>query len=182
MKKFLSIIFLVVVQVVVAKSKGTIKGFLADKETNNEPLPFANIQIKGTTIGTTTDFDGNYLLNVPAGNHVLVFSFLGYRTIEKTFTIAADESVTINQIMSAEEGVSLEEVVIKSSTSKETASALLLEQKKAVVIKESIGAQTLSKIGVSNAANATTKISGVTRSEGSGNIYIRGLGDRYLST
>jgi outer membrane receptor protein involved in Fe transport len=35
---------------------------------------------------------------------------------------------------------------------------------------------------VSNAANATTKISGVTKSEGSGSIYIRGLGDRYLST
>ena len=35
---------------------------------------------------------------------------------------------------------------------------------------------------MSSAANATTKISGVTQSEGSGEIYIRGLGDRYLST
>jgi len=182
MKKFSVIVFLVIAQVIVGQSKGTVKGFLADKETNNDPLPFANIQIKGTTIGTTTDFDGNYILKVPAGSHVLVFSFLGYRTIEKTFTIAADESKIINQIMSAEEGVSLEEVVVTSSISKESASALLIEQKKAVVIKESIGSQTLSKIGVSNAANATTKISGVTKSEGSGNIYIRGLGDRYLNT
>lgn len=182
MKKFLSIIFLVIAQVVVAQSKGTIKGFLSDKETNNEPLPFANIQIKGTTIGTTTDFDGNYTISVPAGDQVLVFSFLGYKTVEKLVTVIEGEPMTVNQVMSAEEGVSLEEVVIKSSTSKESVSALLLEQKKAVVIKESIGAQTLSKIGVSNAANATTKISGVTKSEGSGNIYIRGLGDRYLST
>lgn len=182
MKKFSVIVFLVIAQVIVGQSKGTVKGFLADKETNNDPLPFANIQIKGTTIGTTTDFDGNYIVKVPAGSHVLVFSFLGYRTIEKTFTIAADESKIINQIMSAEEGVSLEEVVVTSSISKESASALLIEQKKAVVIKESIGSQTLSKIGVSNAANATTKISGVTKSEGSGNIYIRGLGDRYLNT
>jgi len=182
MKKFLVIVFLVISQVIIAQSKGIVKGFLADKETNNEPLPFANIQIKGTTIGTTTDFDGNYFLNIPAGSHVLVFSFLGYQTVEKAFAIEAGESKIINEIMSAEEGVSLDEIVIKSSTTKESVSALLLEQKKAVVIKESIGAQTLSKIGVSNAANATTKISGVTKSEGSGNIYIRGLGDRYLST
>ena len=84
--------------------------------------------------------------------------------------------------MSAEEGVALDEIVIKSSVGKESANALLLEQKKATVIIESIGAQTLAKVGVSNAANATTKISGVTKSEGSGSIYIRGLGDRYLST
>ena len=182
MKKFLVILFLIISQINVAQSRGVIKGFLSDKETNNEPLPFANIQIKGTTIGTTTDFDGNYTISVPAGDQVLVFSFLGYKTVEKQIIVAAEESIIINQVMSAEEGVSLEEIIVKSSSSKESVSALLLEQKNAVVIKESIGAQTLSKIGVSNAAAATTKISGVTKSEGSGNIYIRGLGDRYLST
>ncbi|MDG2357284.1 MAG: carboxypeptidase-like regulatory domain-containing protein, partial [Polaribacter sp.] len=179
-KNLLVIVFLVISQVIIAQSKGTIKGFLADKETNNEPLPFANIQIKGTTIGTTTDFDGNYFLNVPAGSHVLVFSFLGYQTVEKAFVIEAGESITINEIMSAEEGVSLEEVVIKSFTSKETASALMLEQKKAVAIKTSIGAQELSVKGVSNAEGAVTKTAGV--SKGSKNIVVRGLGDRYNST
>ena len=180
MKNLLVIVFLVISQVIIAQSKGTIKGFLADKETNNEPLPFANIQIKGTTIGTTTDFDGNYFLNVPAGSHVLVFSFLGYQSVEKAFAIEAGESITINEIMSAEEGVSLEEVVIKSSSSKEAASALLLDQKKAVVIKTTIGAQELSVKGVSNAEGAVTKTAGV--SKGSKNIVVRGLGDRYNST
>ncbi|QVY64858.1 TonB-dependent receptor [Polaribacter sp. Q13] len=182
MKKFLFITLLAFSQLIVAQSKGTLKGVLTDKETNNEPLPFANVIIKGTAIGTTTDFDGNYILNVSAGKHTVEFSFLGYKTVEKSVTIVADESVTLNQVLSAEEGVSLEEVVIKAATSRESVSALLLDQKKATVIKESIGAQTLAKTGVSNAANATTKISGVTKSEGSGNIYIRGLGDRYLST
>ena len=182
MKKFLFITFLALSQFAIAQSKGTLKGLLTDKETNNDPLPFANVLIKGTTIGATTDFDGKYSINVPEGTHILQFSFLGYKTIEKTFTIKAGETITINQVMSAEEGVSLDEIVVKSSSSKEKETALLLEQKKSVVIKESIGAQRLSKIGVYNAANATTKISGVTRSEGTGNIYIRGLGDRYLST
>lgn len=182
MKKIFLIVLLAVGSFVSAQSKGTVKGLLTDKESNNEPLPFANVLIKGTNNGTTTDFDGLYTLNVPEGDHIIVFSFLGYKSIEKPFTIKAGETITINQLMSAEEGVSLDEVVVKTESTKEKESALLLEQKKAVIIKESIGAERLSKIGVSNAATATTKISGVTRSEASGDVYIRGLGDRYLST
>ena len=182
MKKFLFVIFIAFSQIAISQDKGTLKGLLTDKEANNETLPFANVFLKGTNIGATTDFDGNYSFQVPTGTHIVSFSFLGYKTVEKTFTIVAPQTVVLNQIMSAEEGVALDEIVIKSSVGKESASALLLEQKKATVIIESIGAQTLEKVGVSNAANATTKISGVTKSEGSGSIYIRGLGDRYLST
>ncbi len=180
MKRFLFIIVFAVSQIIAAQNKGTVKGLLTDKETNNEPLPFANVLIKGTTIGTTTDFDGNYILKVPAGTHKIEFSFLGYKTIVKEITVKEGETVTINQVMSAEEGVSLDEVVVKSSTSKEKASALILEQKKSVTIKTSIGAQELSIKGVSDAEGAVTKTAGV--SKGSKNIVVRGLGDRYNST
>ena len=182
MKKILLITFLTISQFIIAQDKGTIKGLLTDNETSGEPLPFANIVIKGTSIGTTSDFDGNYTLSVPAGNQIVVFSFLGYKSIEKPFSIKAGQSITINQLMSAEEGVALDDIVITTTTSKEKASALLLEQKKAVVIKESIGAQELSEKGVSNAAGAIAKISGVSKQEGSSNVYVRGLGDRYLNT
>ncbi|EAR13685.1 TonB-dependent receptor [Polaribacter irgensii 23-P] len=182
MKKFLFIIFIIFSQIAISQDKGILKGLLTDKEANNETLPFANVFVKGTNIGATTDFDGNYSFQVPEGTHIVSFSFLGYKTVEKTFTIASGQTIILNQIMSAEEGVALDEIVIKTSIGKESANALLLEQKKASVIIESIGAQTLAKVGVSNAANATTKIAGVTKSEGSGSIYIRGLGDRYLAT
>jgi outer membrane receptor protein involved in Fe transport len=76
----------------------------------------------------------------------------------------------------------MDEVVVQAIVSKEKETALLVEQKKAVVIKESIGAQRLAKVGVSNAAGATTKIAGVTKNESSSAVFIRGLGDRYLST
>ena len=180
MKKILFITFLALGQIIVAQSKGTLKGLLTDKETNNEPLPFANVQIKGTTIGTTTDFDGNYSLQVPVGTHSIEFSFLGYKSVEKTFTITTRETVVINQLMSAEEGVALDAVVIKASTSKETATALIMEAKKAVSIKTTIGAQELATKGVSDAAGAVTKTAGV--SKGSKNVIVRGLGDRYNST
>ena len=182
MRKILFVAILLITQIIAAQDKGTVKGLLTDKETNNDPLPFANVFIKNTTIGASTDFDGNYLLKVPAGNHTIVFSFVGYETIEKPITVKAGETITLNQAMGANQGVSLEEVQIQATVNREKETALLLEQKKASVIVESIGAQELAKKGVSNAANATTKISGVTKSEGTGAIYIRGLGDRYLST
>ncbi len=180
MKKILFITLLALTQITVAQDKGTIKGLLTDKETNNEPLPFANVFIKGTTIGTTTDFDGNYSLSVPTGNQIVIFSFLGYKTIEKSIIIKKEEILILNQLMSAEEGVALDDVVIRASTSKEKVSALILEQKKAVSIKTTIGAQELSKKGVSDAAGAVVKTAGV--SKGSKNVIVRGLGDRYNST
>ncbi len=175
----ISILFSLALQ---AQSPGIVKGTLTDKEANNEPLPFANVLIKGTQNGTTTDFDGNYTLKVKPGTYTIIFSFLGYKTVEKPFTITAGQTITINQAMSAEEGVSLDEVKITTTTTKEKSSALLLEQKKATIIKESIGAEDLSKKGVGNAAVAITKISGVSKQEGSSNVYVRGLGDRYQNT
>ena len=182
MKRILFIAFFIVSQLTIAQNTATVKGTLTDKESNNEPLPFANVLIKGTTNGGTTDFDGKYTIKVPAGTHTIVFSFLGYKTVEKTFTITDGQTITINQVLAAEEGVALDDVVIKTTTSKEKKSALLLEQKKATVIKESIGAQELSEKGVSDAAGAVSKISGVSKQEGSSNVYVRGLGDRYLNT
>ena len=180
MKKFLIITFIVLSQVLLAQEKGTLKGLITDKETSNEPLPFANVFIKGTMIGSTTDFDGNYVIKVPTGIHIVSFSFLGYKTVEKTIIIKIDETITLNQIMSAEEGVGLDEIVIKSSTSKEKTNALILEQKNAVTIKTTIGAQELATKGVSDAAGAVTKTAGV--SKGAKNVIVRGLGDRYNST
>ena len=181
MKKII-IAFVLLSQIVAAQSKGIVKGNLTDAEMNGDPLPFANVFIKGTTIGGTTDFDGNYTLSVDEGSHVLVFSFVGYQTVETNIVVKAGETLTVNQQLSAKQGLTLDEVQIQAVVSKEKETALLSDQKKAAIIKESIGAQRLSKIGVSNAAGATSKISGVTRSEGSGDIYIRGLGDRYLFT
>lgn len=182
MKRLLLVITILSSLAIQAQTTGILTGTLTDKESNNEPLPFANVLIKGTQNGTTTDIDGKYVLKVQPGTYTVVFSFLGYKTVEKPFTIKAGQTVTINQIMTAEQGVALDEVKVTTTTTKEKSSALLIEQKKATIIKESIGAEDLSKQGVGNAAVAITKISGVSKQEGSSNVYVRGLGDRYQNT
>lgn len=182
MKKILFIAFLSICQFAFAQSRGTIKGLLTDKEMGGEPLPFANVSIKGTTIGVATDMDGNYTLQAPVGSQTIVFSFVGYQTVEKVVDVKAGKTITLNQELGASEGVSLEEVEVKATVSKEKETALLSEQKKAVIIQTKIGAQELSRKGVSDAEGAVAKVSGVSKQEGIKNVFVRGLGDRYNST
>lgn len=160
---------------------GTVSGVITDKEYNNEPLPFANVLIKGTTIGTSTDDNGKYSLSVKSGSYILEIGYLGYETKEIPFTIKAGEKKIINYTLAAS-GVQLADVVITHTVSKESETALLQEQQKAVEIKQSIGAEEISKKGISDVAAAVAKTTGISKSEGSSGIFVRGLGDRYNMT
>ncbi len=183
MKTIFKLFFFFITTVAFAQENGSIVGKLTDKDYNNEPLPFANVFIKGTTKGVTSDFDGLYALeNVAPGTYTMVYSFVGYETVEIPDVIVEADKVTNIDVPMGASAAALDEVVIKTTTRRESEVALLLEQKKAIAIKESIGAEQLSKLGVSDAAGATTKISGVSKTDGSGDVFVRGLGDRYLYT
>jgi len=182
MKRIYIALLLLVTTITFSQTKGSISGTVFDKEFENAPLPFANVFIKGTSIGTTTEFEGTYILKVEPGTYTLVFSFIGYETIEvPNVEIKEGQEIVVNKTMNASQGVSLNEIQITGSTKKESETALLTEQKKAVEIKQSIGADELTRKGISDAATAITKISGISK-EGSSNVYVRGLGDRYLNT
>ncbi|WGD33493.1 TonB-dependent receptor [Olleya sp. YS] len=182
MKK-LTYLFFTLFSVVVYSQTGSISGKITDKEFNNEPLAFANILIQGTSTGTTSDFEGSYTFtDLEAGSYTIEFSFVGYQTQRLPVTVTSGQTTTLDVVMSAS-AAALDEVVLETVTTKrESETALLLEQKKAVEIKQSIGADELSRKGVSDAAGAVAKISGVSKQEGSSNVYVRGLGDRYLNT
>ena len=91
---------------VIAFAQFTVKGKVTDKATKTE-LPGVNVVIKGTTSGTTTDFDGLYTINNVKAGDVLEFSFIGYNNFEVTVTNNEDINVQLEE--SAE---SLEEVVV----------------------------------------------------------------------
>ncbi len=81
----------------------TIKGVVKD---SNEPFPFANVIVYGTKIGTNTDLDGNYEINVPIGT-ILEFSFSGFET--KRIKITSNTSRILNVTLNEE---ALEELVV----------------------------------------------------------------------
>ncbi|KOS06614.1 TonB-dependent receptor [Flavobacterium akiainvivens] len=164
-----------------AQEKATINGTVTDNEMDGAGLAFASVNIKNTTVSTTTDENGAYTFKVDAGTYTLVFDFLGYETKEVEVTVAAGETKTIDQPMGAS-SVELNQVVIESTVSREKESALLAQQKNAVEMKQAIGAQELSRKGIGDVATAVAKTSGISKQEGSNNVYVRGLGDRYNST
>src|SRR5882762_3724829 len=63
------------------------------EQDGSSPLPGVNVIVKGTSVGTVTDVEGKYSLNVPSGSNVLVFSFIGLTTQE--IDIASRTSVDI---------------------------------------------------------------------------------------
>ncbi|MCD8263219.1 MAG: TonB-dependent receptor plug domain-containing protein [Tannerellaceae bacterium] len=85
----------------------TVKGVVTGEA--GIPVIGVNVILKGTTIGTIVDVDGNYAITIPQGtnNPVLVFSYLGYQTQET----AVNKRATINMIMGEDE-VLLSEIVV----------------------------------------------------------------------
>ena len=182
MKYFLLVLTVVSNFSIQAQEYGSVSGSLTDKEFNNGPLAFANVLIKGTSKGTTSDFDGKYVLdNLEPGTYTIQFSFVGYQTVEVETIVEAGVNNTIDVVLQAN-SASLDEVVIKTTTKRETESALLLQQQKAVVMETAIGAQELSKKGVGDVATALTKTAGVSKQNNAQGVFVRGLGDRYNIT
>ena len=90
--KFLSLfvgIFVCVSALAQEASDSHLTGHVLD-ETTGEHLPFVNVQLKGTNVGTVTDESGHYFLkDLPLGKQIIVFSYVGYETVELPVTIVA---------------------------------------------------------------------------------------------
>ena len=89
----------------VASAQNTIKGIVTDE--NGEPLIGAGVMVEGTTIGTITGIDGDYVLSVPADAVNLVFSFIGLADQ----TVAINGQSEINVVLKADQTF-LDEVVV----------------------------------------------------------------------
>ena len=77
-------------------SDAHIAGHVLDAHTK-EHLSFVNVQVKGTSLGCLTDESGHfYLKNLPEGQLTLVFSMIGYESVEKTITLHRDTLVEMN--------------------------------------------------------------------------------------
>lgn len=84
----------------------TIQGKVTDV-SGGDPIPGANIVVKGTNTGTVTDADGFYRINVPANNNTLIYSFIGYEAQEVEINGRSEINISLS------EGVtSLSEVVV----------------------------------------------------------------------
>ena len=144
----------------------------------NEPLPFANVLVKETGDGVTTDFDGKYTIELSSGNYTLIFSFVGYETKEITNIKVTGDNYTITDIVLNSVAQGLEEVVVTVDARRNTESSVLEIQRKSASLLDGISAQAFRKIGANDIASAVKNVPGVSV-QGGKFVYVRGLGDRY---
>jgi TonB-dependent receptor len=159
---------------------GTIRGVINDGEFN-DVLPFANVIVKGSEKGVTSDFDGVYEISIEPGIYTLEFSFVGYQTTEITDVEVKPHDITVVNTTLSPESAQLEEVVLTASTNKNTEASLVTAQKKSVVVMNGISSEGLVKTGAGNAAAAVKSVPGVSV-QGGKYVFVRGLGDRYTKS
>ncbi|MDP4600331.1 MAG: TonB-dependent receptor [Polaribacter sp.] len=113
MKKHLQVRFTVLILMLLSTTvffaQSTITGVVRD--TNNQAIPGVNIILKGTTLGTTSDFDGKYsIADVPNGEYTLIASYIGYDNFKKQ--ISLNSKNTVIDIIIKENAESLDEIVV----------------------------------------------------------------------
>lgn len=159
---------------------GKITGKILDGEFN-DVLAFANVLVKDTSKGTTSDFDGIYSIDLEPGIYTLVFSFVGYETKAITDIEVKANSVTEINITLRPSSATLDEVVITTSARRNTEEAVLNLQRNSAVLLDGLSIESIKKAGAGDIASAIRTVPGVSV-QGGKFVYVRGLGDRYTKS
>ncbi|MCG8701389.1 MAG: carboxypeptidase-like regulatory domain-containing protein, partial [Bacteroidales bacterium] len=170
MKNLILLITAFLLNVGLFAQTGNISGKVIDAMTN-EALIGTTIVVEGSTIGTITDIDGNYSLELDAGEYNIRISFTGYLSETQAVTVISGETVNLNANLNADL-LSLEQVVVTGVVNQKSA----LESSVAL---SSIKPKFLDELGAQTTAEIFKAIPGI-RSESSGgegnaNIAVRGV-------
>lgn len=169
MVKKLSILFLLFLSGHIYAQEMEITGTVTE-ELTGQPIPGVNILVKNTSIGASTDFDGNYSLSNVEKGSVIVFSYIGYETLELT----VGDNTIINASLKEDTQALDEVVVIGYGTQKKkeltgsvsTVSSETLEEFKPQKVEQALQ-------GTVSGVNVTTQ----SGAPGAGlDIRIRGIG------
>ncbi|HTY38705.1 MAG TPA: carboxypeptidase-like regulatory domain-containing protein, partial [Bacteroidota bacterium] len=162
-----------------ALASGVIKGKVFDKDTK-EGLPGANVVIKGTSVGTATDLNGNYYItNVPPGKFTLQVSYIGYRP--KTADISVSNDATVMQDFGLEAAAIEGQVFVVTGQAQGQMQAInqQLTSDKIVSIVSEARIQELPDFNAAQAISRLPGISTLTSSGEANKIVIRGLAPKY---
>ncbi len=159
-----------------AIAQGKVVGKIIDGDSG-DPLPGANVVLKGTNYGTASDFDGNFSFQAPAGDYTLLISYVGYS--DKTLAVQVSEGKTLNlgTIKLQPSAESLGQVVIVgvADIAKERETPVAQSTLKAIEIQENIGSKELPEV-----LNYTPSVYATKQGGGWGDsrINVRGFDQR----
>ena len=156
MVRIITLIILFFIPELSLSQNGIIRGTLKDK-SSQEGLPFANIIVKELGTGTTTDFEGNYNLEVQPGNYSIEFSYVGYEIIVVTDVTVNEGAIYPLSVSLEYESELLEDVVVTAAVIADSESALLSIQRKSPNLLDGITAENFKKIGKKNEIRKNTQ-------------------------
>jgi len=163
------------------QANGRIVGQVVDAQTGR-PLPGAQLMVEGTQMGSIAGLEGRFVLaNVPAGTVSVRALMIGYAT--KTISGVEVPAAGVAQLNLTLESSAVELAGITVSVEQERGSvvAALNEQRSAVGVVNSIGAERMARSPDGDAADAVKRVSGVSVQEGK-YVFVRGLGERYTTS
>ncbi|MDY0201452.1 MAG: carboxypeptidase-like regulatory domain-containing protein [Tenuifilaceae bacterium] len=110
--KRLILLFFTTLLITTLNAQHTDGNIFGDVQSEGKHIPYATVYLEGTTIGTTTDETGHYMLiDLPVGKYVIVAKSMGYSTSKQMVTIEANKSIEVNFVLE-HESISLEQVVV----------------------------------------------------------------------
>jgi TonB-dependent receptor len=167
------------VQALLAQGSGTIKGRVVDR-VSGDALPGAIVVVVNTSIGASTDLDGQFTLRfVPAGKQTLKASYIGYDPITREVTVT--ESATLEEeFRLLPHAIMGQEVVITAQARGQQAA--INQQLSSDKIVNVVSEARIQELPDFNAAQAISRLPGISTLESSGEankIVIRGLAPKY---
>lgn len=111
MNKQYFLLFLLIAFCATPSFAGELKGHITDK--HGDALPFATVFVKGTTIGTSANANGDYHLSLKDGNYTVACTYIGYAQSSFAITIKGSESV-IHNFSLADESLNIKEYTVKA--------------------------------------------------------------------
>ena len=158
--------------------QGTVKGQLVDADTE-EGLIAASVTINGTTTGTITDEEGNFLLSgVPVGDQILVLTYVGYTTIKKEVSIKDGETIDLGAVQLSTGAIGIAEVQILASLAIDRKTPVAVSTLDGIAIEEKLGNQEFPEILKATPSVFATKQGG---GFGDARINIRGFSQENIA-
>ncbi|MDR9387426.1 MAG: TonB-dependent receptor [Balneolaceae bacterium] len=161
---------------------GQLTGVVLDSESNLA-LPGATVQVEGTTFGTSANQFGEFRLSgLPAGEHVLIVSYIGYQNTEIDFTIEAFQTTAIE--VTLESGILTGDEVVVLGVGLQGQAAALNQQKANANITNVVASDQVGRFPDANIGDALKRIPGITTQVDQGEArfgLIRGTAPRLNS-
>ncbi len=165
------------VSIAAEAQNGSVKGQITDAETN-ETLVGCNVLLQGTTIGTTTDLDGNFLIeNISPGAYNLVISYISFDQQIQKISIEKGKTLTLN-VKLKPASTQLKEVEIKAVRRTNTEVSMISSLKSSNLIASGISSQQIAKSQDKDASEVIRRVPGVSIRDGRF-VIVRGLTERY---